>query len=350
MLRATSCGPMSGPRALPHPSGLARLLVQPAPWAFFLLIALLSGCSRSEPVASAGDGKRFPLVVQTDWYPQAEHGGFYQALVKGYYREAGLDVEIAEGGPGETGVKLPTGLVQFGMSRGDDAIVKIARNIPIVIVGALMQHDPQALLLHQENPVDGFKDLDGKAIMTFPGDNWIAYVQRKFHVSFSVIPMNYGMAQFMADPHFIQQCYVTNEAYYVERNGGHPKLLLLSQSGFDPYRVILGNASFVKRYPDVTRAFVAATIRGWNDYLNGDPTGANQEICRRNTQMSPDFIAYAMKSMRTYRLISGDPERGESTGHLSRARLQEQIDTLSGMGALDRPVTVEEVARLDLAP
>ena len=84
--------------------------------------------------------------------------------------------------------------------------------------------------------------------------------------------------------------------------------------------------------------------------MNGDPTEANREILRRNPQMSSDLIAYAMKSMRTYRLISGSPEHGESTGHLTRSRLQDQIDTLDNLGVLDSHVRVDDVARLDLAP
>ena len=312
-----------------------------------LALGLFSGCAKPPAVATAEGRPLFHLVLQTDWYAQAEHGGFYQALVKGYYQEAGLDVEIAQGGPGETGLTLPTGLVQFGMSRGDDAIAKISRNIPIVIVAALMQHDPQALLLHQENPVQSFKDLDGTTIMTFPGDHWIPYVQQKYHIHFSVIPMNYGMAQFMADPHFIQQCYVTNEPYYVERSGGHPKLLALADSGFDQYRVILGNTRFVNSHPEITRAFVAASIRGWNEYLSGDRSAADREIERRNPQMTPDFMAYAVAAMRRHHLVDGEPARGEATGMLSRKRLQEQIGTLQSMGALERPVTVDDVARLE---
>ena len=349
MLRALRIHPMPRYLALSDPLPCLRSVGRIA-GLLIVAVGLLAGCAKSPNADSSERPKLFHVIVQTDWFPQAEHGGFYQAWVKGYYREAGLDVEIAEGGPGETGLKLPRGLVQFGMSRGDDAIVKIARKIPIVIIGALMQHDPQALLLHRDDPVSSFADLNGRTIMTFPGDNWITYVERKYRIHFSVVPMNYGMAQFMADPRFIQQCYLTNEAYYVEHNGGHPKVIPLSESGFDPYRVILGNSTFVKNHPLVARAFVAATVRGWNDYMNGDPTEANREILRRNPQMSSDLIAYAMKSMRTYRLISGSPERGESTGHLSQSRIRDQIDTLDKLGVLDSHVRVDDVARLDLAP
>ncbi|HBC54435.1 MAG TPA: hypothetical protein DCZ06_09255, partial [Alphaproteobacteria bacterium] len=56
------------------------------------------------------------VVFATDWKAQAEHGGFYQALAKGYYAEQGLDVVIRQGGPG---VNIPqllgAGAVAFGM-------------------------------------------------------------------------------------------------------------------------------------------------------------------------------------------------------------------------------------------
>ncbi len=80
-----------------------------------LAALLLPGCERrpTEPMALR------KVVFQSDWFAQAEHGGFYQALAKGYYREAGLDVEILTGGPG-AGIKLKVakGDADFGMNRG----------------------------------------------------------------------------------------------------------------------------------------------------------------------------------------------------------------------------------------
>ena len=92
-----------------------------------MLTALAGGCARQaeEPKPPAALRK---VVFQSDWFPQAEHGGFYQALVKGYYREAGLDVEILPGGPGAA-IKLSVakGTADFGMYRSDDVIVAASR-------------------------------------------------------------------------------------------------------------------------------------------------------------------------------------------------------------------------------
>lgn len=316
--------------------------------ALALGLAGLGGCRKVEIKDFTPGEKPAKLVrieLQTDWYAQAEHGGFYEALALGYYRDVGLDVNIRQAGPGiAVGQALATGRIQFAIGRGDESIVQVARDIPIVAVAAQMEHDPQALLLHSESPVKSFKDLQGKALMTSPGANWIAYVQQTQHITFSVIPLTFGMAQFMVDPNFIQQCFVTNEPYYVERNGGHARTLLLSESGFDPYRLIIGNAAFVKAHPNITRAFVQASIRGWKEYLYGDPTPANRLIIGRNVQMNDDFVAYSIRAMKQYHLVEGDAAKGEAIGRLSHARLQQQIDALQSLGVLDRKITPDDVA------
>jgi len=132
------------------------------------------------------------LFVQMDWYAQPDHGGYYQALQKGFYRDAGLDVTILESGPGIAGgQRIAVGTVQFGIGQSDELIVEVGRDVPVVAVSAQMQHVPMALLLHRESPVNTFADLQGKPVMTVPGANWIIYLQRRYHIEFPIIPLNY---------------------------------------------------------------------------------------------------------------------------------------------------------------
>jgi len=63
-----------------------------------LLTTGLEGCNRQPAPTVRGTGLT-RITLQADWYPQPEHGGFYTALVKGYYREEGLEVSIRPGGP-----------------------------------------------------------------------------------------------------------------------------------------------------------------------------------------------------------------------------------------------------------
>ncbi len=148
-------------------------------------------------------------------------------------------MEIVPGGPGVPVEQIMlAGQVDLAMGRSDDIIAWDSQGIPLLIVGVYMERDPQAILVHDESPVHGFADLNNRTIMGVQGSNWIEYIKLHYHIDFRLIPSNFGIAQFMADKDFIQQCFVTNEPYYVQKNGGHPRVLLMSDSGFNPYRVI----------------------------------------------------------------------------------------------------------------
>lgn len=315
---------------------------------------LLGGCGAKSDVNDPAAGvasKLTPIRFQTDWYPQAEHGGFYQAKARGFYEEAGLDVTILAGGPGPTvSQKVAAGAADIAMGRSDDVMMQVAQGLPFVIIGCFMQHDPQAILVHASSPVRRFEDLDGTTIMAVPGSNWIGYLKARFQIDFKVIPSNFGIAQFMADPAFIQQCFITNEPYYVRENGAECRTLLLADSGFDPYRIIYTTRRFASRHPDAVRAFVAAATRGWDDFMNGDPTPAKTLIAPRNEQMTEGFMDYSIRSMREHQLIGGDPEKGETVGLLTRERLQEQLDQLLKLKLLKKPLELDVVVDFTFLP
>lgn len=308
-----------------------------------------TGCGKKSSTNAEG---RVRVSLQTDWYAQGEHGGFYQAVATGLYREAGLEVTINQGGPGAFGTqKVATGQTQFSIGRSDEMIMAVQQGLPILIVGALMQHDPQALLLHEENPVNSFADLDGKSVMTTPGALWVRYAEIRYGISLNIIPINYGLAQFMSDKNFIQQCFITNEPYFVRKNGARPKTLLISETGFDPYRVIFTSHRFARENPEVVRAFVHASAQGWRDFLEGDNTAAKTLIQADNDKMDDEFIDYSVDSMNRNRLVAGDPAKGEYIGLLLRERMEEQVRALTEAGLLTVPMPLERFVSFDfMAP
>lgn len=318
------------------------------------LCAFLAGCSRQGPAPSAAGasaGAPPKIRFKTDWYPQAEHGGFYQALARGFYKDAGLDVDIVQGGPGILVPQLMlSGQVDVAMGRSDDIIVFADQGLPFVIVGAYMEHDPQAILVHEEDTVRSFADLDNRTIMAVPGVHWIDYIKLRYHISLRQIPSNFGIAQFMADKTFIQQCFVTNEPYYVRKNGGHPRTLLLSDSGYDPYRIIFTTQDFLRDHPEDVRRFVAASLHGWDDFMNGDPSPAKTLIARLNVNMTDEFMDYSIKAMRDEHIILGRPEAGEHLGLMTRERMQKQVDALAQLKIIPQPISLEKIVRFDFPP
>jgi len=322
----------------------------------FLLSAstvVIAGCSKPAPAnlpedASAPASK---IRFKTDWYPQAEHGGFYQAEAKGYYKDAGIDVDIIPGGPG---VLVPqvmlAGEVDIAVGRSDDVAVFVSKGLPFVIVGVYMEKDPQAILVHEESSVRSFADLNDKSIMGVPGSNWIDYIKVHYHIDFRLIPSNFGIAQFMADKDFIQQCFVTNEPYYVMKNGGHPRTLLMSDSGFRPYRILFTTQGYLKGHEAQVRAFLAASIHGWADFMGGDPAPGKALIAKVNPNMSDEFMNYSIKAMHDAHIVEGRPEDGERNGLMTRKRLEEQVNDLVQLKIIQQPIPVEKFARFDLLP
>lgn len=311
-----------------------------------LLLGVLLGCRRSEPTVemASPESSLTPIVLQTDWFAQAEHGGFYAALLNGHYAAAGLAVEIRQGGPNaHTLQRVAVGEAQFSMHRSDDIIVQISQGMPLLITGVIMQRDPQALMFHAESGIADFRDLNGRAIMATPGLIYLEVLRRTFGLEFSVIPHNYGMEQFIADPNFVQQCFITNEPFFVERAGIKVKTLLIADSGFSPYQVWYTRKDFAARHPDLVRAFNAATIQGWQDYLFGDPSAIHAEILRRNPRTNLELLEYSRAQIIERKLVTGPHGGKDAIGTIDARRLQRQIEQLSEIGLLASPVGLSDL-------
>ncbi|MDO8539439.1 MAG: ABC transporter substrate-binding protein [Opitutaceae bacterium] len=313
---------------------------------------LAAGCTRQKrPANPTGTPALRKVVLQTDWFPQAEHGGYYQALVKGFYEQAGLDVEILPGGPG-AGIKLKvaTGDADFGMYRSDDVLMAAAAGLPLIMVSATMQRDPQALMVHASSPVKTFKDLDGRTIIASVSMTWIPYMKKKFGINFELRPNTYGLGEFLANPEAIQQCLVTNEPFFAEQHGRRVRTLQLAGTGYDSYQVIMCRRELVREAPDVVRAFVHASIRGWRDYLEGEPGRADAMILQRNENMTAGMLKFSRDEMILRRLVHGDPAKGERIGHLSLARITAQMQQLLELKVLSAPVAISSVATTQFIP
>jgi NitT/TauT family transport system substrate-binding protein len=312
-------------------------------------LLLLAACSKPAPPAKPA---LFPVSIQADWYAEAEEGGNYQALARGFYREAGLDVNILEGGPGGFPFqKVASGFADFALGRSDDIILAVAKGrLPLVIVCAYMEKDPMAVLVHAESPVRDFPDLAGRTMMADPAIAWVGYLKARYRMDFAIIPLNYGLGRFLADRNFIVQGFATSEPYYIAKKGVASRTLLIADSGYNPYRVIYANKGFVRAHPAQVRAFVAATLRGWADFLDGDPGPANRMILQRNESMTGDFLDFSRGALKAQRFVAGDPSTGERLGLLTRRRMQDQVDLFVRLKLIDAPIPLDQFVSFDFLP
>jgi NitT/TauT family transport system substrate-binding protein len=313
----------------------ARRRLMPAGCLCVLILCLLAGgCERHRNTSGLT-----PVTLQTDWYPQPEHGGFYDAQIRGYYKEEGLDVTILPGGPYvNSDSQLSVGATQFAMRSSDNVLQAISNGVPIVAVAATMQRDPQAVMVHQNSPVHTFQDLDGHAVAIRLGlSTWFDYLVKRYQLkNVREIPATYSVANFLQDPDYIQQIFVTSEPFFARQAGVPVRTMLISETGYNPYRVFVTSRSFLQQHPDIVAKFVRASLRGWRDYLK-NPDDINAAIARLNPAMSVPQMQFSYEALRDQHFIAGDAPGGADLGKLDPARWNTMYQQLLDLKVIQKP-------------
>ncbi len=273
---------------------------------------LLAAATVGPPPAAALDAVTFG----TNWKAQAEHGGYYQALVDGTYERFGLAVTIRQGGPNINHPQLlAAGKLDFNMGGNMFAAFNYLTNtVPMVTVAAAFQKDPQILMVHPDAPYRSLADLKGVTLLISKAGQitfWQWLKQAYGFTDEQIRPYTFNPAPFIANKDWGQQGYVTSEPFAVEQAGGFaPRIFLLADNGYESYSTTVETSwKLVDENPDLVQRFVDATAIGWINYLYGDPSAANELIKRDNPDISDAQLAYSLAKMKEFGIVdSGDAE------------------------------------------
>lgn len=274
-----------------------------------------------------------------NWLADPEHGGFYQAVADGTYAEYRLDVTIVPGGPQtNNGLLLLAGKLDFYMGGNMiQAFSAVQEGVPIVVVAAEYQKDPQVILSHPGVGLDKWSDLP-KATAFISKEGLVSfYAWMKSAYGFkdeNVKPYIYNAGPFIADKNSIQQGYLNAEPHEVESNGGFkPNVFLLADQGFSTYAsTIEARRETVERNPDLVQRFVDATAVGWYHYLYGDNAKANAAIKQANPEMTDDQIAYSNAVMKQRGIIDSGDTATMGIGAMTDVRMQDFFDKMVKAG------------------
>jgi NitT/TauT family transport system substrate-binding protein len=274
----------------------------------------------------------------TDWKAEAEHGGYYQAIATGIYRQHGLDVTLRQGGPQVNHAQLlAAGRLDFNLAPNSFVPLNFVReNIPMVAVAALFQKDPSVLIAHPGQGNDSLAALKGKPIMIGSDTrigSWIFLKQKFGYTDDQIRPYTFSVAPFLADPKAIQQGYLSSEPFTIEAQGVKPVVLLLADAGYSSYGSLIQTSDkLVQDKPDLVQRFVDASIEGWYSYLYGDPAPANALIKRDNPEMTDALLAYGIAKIKEYGIVDSGDAKKVGIGAMTEARWQNFFDTMSEAG------------------
>ncbi len=315
----------------------------------FALALIAGGASAQTPTK---------LVFLTNWYAEAEHGGFYQAVAEGTYRRHGLDVAIKMGGPQVNGLQLLlAGQADLFMGYDVQSILALEQALPIVTVAATFQKDPTVIIAHPG--VAKLEELKGRPISISAASDTTFWPWLRTRYGFTdeqKRPYAFSVQPFLVDRKLSQQGYVTSEPYSIEKGGMKPVVFLLADFGYPPYAetLVVTRATLAQR-ADAVKRFIQASAQGWKSYL-ANPAPGNALIKRENPQMEDDLLAFGVRTMKQYRIVTGSDAATLGIMTMTDQRWRQTFDFMLQAGvvnsALDyrRAYTLELVREVKVLP
>jgi NitT/TauT family transport system substrate-binding protein len=285
------------------------------------------------------------IVFLTSWYAQAEHGGFYQALAKGLYKKAGLDVTIKMGGPQVNGQQLLlAGQADMIIGYDFQVLKGVEQGFPLVTVAASFQKDLQGMLTHDD--IKGLEDLKGKTILVAGSGqtSWWPWIRAKYGYADSQSrPYTFNLQPFFADKTLSQQAYPSSEPFQAQKEGVKAKFFLFADYGYPPYgTTVVTTQKMVKEKPEVIAKFIKASMEGWKSYLTEDPAPANALIKADNKNMSDEQIAFGIKQLNALKVASGGDAAKLGIGAMTDERWKATYDYMVSAGLLKKEVDYKQ--------
>ncbi|MBT3345091.1 MAG: ABC transporter substrate-binding protein [Gemmatimonadetes bacterium] len=277
-----------------------------------------------------------PLQLALNWFPEAEHGGYYAAAVHGDYQLAGIDVEILGGGPDAPVIqRVATGQVDFGLTNADGVITARAAGAPIVAVFAPYQINPRCILVHEESGIKQIQDLENLTLALSQRPAFSHYLRHRFDFpGVTIVPYHGSVIPFIDDIRYAMQGYVFSEPIVAQRLGASPRSLLVSETGFNPYAsVLITTEEKIRTEPATVAAIVAAAQTGWTRYLES-ATATNEHINGLNPGMDVEILEIGARLSRDL-VLTGDAFHPAQIGVMSLERWQQLIDQMVEAGIVE---------------
>ena len=238
---------------------------------FILHAAVVAGLAISCLPAQA---QKKDVTLRLDWIYQGPNVGFVVAKDKGFYDEAGLNVDLGPGkGSGSTAQLIASKASMFGFADGFVVGAGVSKGMNIAMVGAVYRRNPTAAIVLKESDVKTPKDLEGKSIGIAPGgtqfQQWPAFVKGCKLDGSKIQVIN-------VDPAGTVPALVAGKVQAVASyaQGAVPGIEIRSKKETTSFMYadcgvtavsngIIVHRDLLKQDPDAVRVFVRATLRGF---------------------------------------------------------------------------------------
>lgn len=330
-------------------AGLAALIAATCLAATCLAATCLAApCLAATPAAALEK-----VTYGLNWVPEGEHCGFFQAKAKGYYEQAGLDVELR---PGNPNVNMPllvaSGELDLGMGSSFTTLNLVNKGVKARTVAAFFQKDPQTLVAHPDQGVATLDDLKGKPIMVGQfsrSEYWQFLKAAKGFDDEQLRPFSYTAGPFLADKKAVQQGYITEDAMMLGKALPKPPVsILLADYGYDNYATtVFGTEAYIEKNKKTVQAFVDASKKGWADCMNGDFGPAAKAVVEIVPTGGEELFAFKIDQMKSRGLVDGGDAAKAGLGAMTDERWKSFFDVMAKAGVYPASLDYKAAYTLD---
>lgn len=286
------------------------------------------------------------VILQLPWLHQFQFAGYYIAKEKGFYSDAGLDVEIRDAHLAIQPIEsVVSGKAQFGVGRSS-LLVDYSKGAPVVMMAAAFQSSPLMLLVREDSGIKRVEDLHGKRVMLTRDTADGAELQAMFRSAglsqqeMKILPHSFDPLSLERNETDAMVAYLSNEPYILKKHGiktiaFHPK-----DYGFDFYSDILFTSQKeLNEHPERVKAFYEASIRGWLWAFEHIEETARMIQQRYNPQnKSYEALVYEGEALKNLAFNSG-----KSFGDIDPARLEMIVQGYRLMGLVSNSVKFDSL-------
>lgn len=278
--------------------------------------------------------------LQLKWRHQFQFAGYYAAVEKGYYRDAGLEVELLEGSPDKDPVDVvQRGEAEFGVGTADLLLLR-SQGLPVVVLAAVFQHSATVLLTLKGEQTQTVHDLLNQRIMIEPlAADIMVYLQREGLGAgrYERIPHTGGIDALLRGEVAAMSAYLSDEPFSVRATGADVAVLDPRSGGIDFYGDCLFTTdSELNKHRDRVQRFRAASMRGWSYAMEHPEEMVDLILAKYSERHTREHLLYEARAM--VPLIRADLVE---IGHMHQGRWQHIADIYRQTGMLANEIDWE---------
>jgi len=264
------------------------------------------------------------IILQLKWEHQFQFAGYYAALEQGYYKEAGLDVEIREHNllkPVNITDKVISQTSIYGIG-SSSLLSDISNNKPIILLSAMFDHSPLVIVCRKSANIRSVKDLNGKVLMLSDEEGnslQLSSMLKNEDINYPKIP--YDFEEFLKGKGDAFSAYLGNEPFSLQEKELEYTIIDPANYGVDSYSDFLFTSlKEYKEHPQRVQKVLMASIKGWQYALSHEEEIAKLIHDKYQPSRSIDALKFEAKMIKRHAI-----HNIEKLGRIELAKLSHML-------------------------